>query len=96
VLTAFPLLAVVASPAEWIDEVEAPDESGGIRPPIREYNVTNRGLVLRQRDLASSGPALERRLIALPWLNRAHDSGPGCVVHYSKFGRLASTSRDEH
>src|SRR6516165_4595700 len=29
----------------------------------------------RRRDLARSGPALERRLIALPWLDRAHHSG---------------------
>jgi carbonic anhydrase len=43
--------------------------------------------VLRRRDLARSGPALERRLITLPWLDRAHHSGLGCIVHHSKFGR---------
>jgi hypothetical protein len=46
--------------------------------------------VLRRRDLARSGPALERRLIALPWLNRAHHSGLGWIVHHSKIGRSTS------
>jgi hypothetical protein len=45
-------------------------------------------MVLRRRDLARSGPALERRLIALPWLNKAHHSDPGWIVHHSKFGAL--------
>jgi hypothetical protein len=47
-------------------------------------------LVLRRRDFSSFGGALERRLIALPWLNKAHHSGLGCVVHHSKFGAPTS------
>src|SRR6516162_2177599 len=39
--------------------------------------------VLRCCDLAPSGPTLERRLIALPWLDGAHHSGLGCIVHHS-------------
>ena len=47
-------------------------------------------LALPRRDLDRSGPALERRFIALPWLNRAHHSGLTCIVHYSKFGVLTA------
>jgi hypothetical protein len=52
-------------------------------------------MVLRRRDLACSGPALERRLIALPWLEWADHNGPSCIVHHSKFGKAIRAALDK-
>jgi hypothetical protein len=47
---------------------------------------------LRRRDLPRSETALERRFIGLPWLNRAHHSVLGFIVHHSNFGRPTSAT----
>src|SRR6516165_7782439 len=42
----------------------------------------------RRRDLIDAAPGLERRFIALPWLNGTHHSGLGRIVQHGKFGRI--------
>src|SRR5262245_8100749 len=77
-------LASRAASDSWL----AADELRGrvVSARLRPFRVA----AFRRRDLIDAAPALERRLIALPWLNRTHHSGLGRIVHHSKFGRPMS------
>src|SRR6516225_11056285 len=74
-------LASRAASDSWLAADELRGRVGSAR--LRPLRVA----AFARRDLARLGPALGRRFIALPWLNREHHSGLGCIVHHSEFGR---------
>src|SRR5208337_2759684 len=73
-------LASRATSDSWL----AADELRGrvVSARLRPLSVA----AFRRRDLIDAAPALERRFIAFPSLNRAHHGGLGCVVHLSLGG----------
>jgi hypothetical protein len=72
-------LASRAASDSWL----AADELRGrvVSARLRPFRVA----AFRRRDLIDAAPGLERRVIALPWLNRTHHSGLGRIVQHSKF-----------